>query len=79
MGDLKVVRQKYNLTQKDIADEFGISIRAVQNWEYRKNCPSNVYNIICKYYQLLERKKIMDEELLFYRNFEHNGGWDDLG
>ena len=36
---IKDIRQKYNMSQKDFADKFGVTYQAVSKWENGKNIP----------------------------------------
>ena len=42
----KFVRERYGLTQKDLSEKYGISLRTIQNWEYRRSCPRYIVNLI---------------------------------
>lgn len=41
MSNLKAMRQKYNLTQMNIAKAIGVSINTVAKWENNVSKPSN--------------------------------------
>ena len=36
---IKEIRKKNNLTQKDLADKYGVTYQAVSKWENGKNIP----------------------------------------
>ena len=40
MSNLKVMRQKYNLTQMNIAKAIGVSINTIAKWENNVSTPS---------------------------------------
>ncbi len=44
--DVKEVRSKLNLTQKDFADCLGISLRTLQNWEQHRRVPDRTASVL---------------------------------
>lgn len=48
MATTKYLRQMWGLTQQNIADTCGVSVRTVQNWEYRDCAPEAVVNLLIK-------------------------------
>ena len=36
---IKEIRKKYNLTQAEFAEKYGVTYQAVSNWEHGKNLP----------------------------------------
>lgn len=44
MSNLKAMRQKYNLTQMNIAKAIGVSINTIAKWENNVSTPSE-YNL----------------------------------
>lgn len=53
--DLKHIRALLKLSQADLADLLFISVRTVQNWEYRNCCPMSVYSLLWRYYFLTKQ------------------------
>lgn len=39
--DVKELRNKYNLTQQELADKCGVTLRTVQNWERGRTIPDS--------------------------------------
>lgn len=46
--DVKNLRVKLGLTQKELAEKLGVSSNTVQNWEYGKKIPATKYQILCE-------------------------------
>lgn len=71
--DVKKLRGIKGLTQQDLADKCGVSLRTVQNWEAGKKIPDSVILLL----QMLESK----DESISYNMFKNNnveiGGSDD--
>lgn len=42
---LRSIRQRYNMTQKEFAEELHVSLRTLQGWESR-SCPDYVLSLI---------------------------------
>ncbi len=41
INDIKKLRKKINLTQTELADECGVTLRTVQNWEKGETIPES--------------------------------------
>ena len=39
--DIKKIRKKLGLTQKQLAEMIGVDPKTIQNWEYGKNIPQS--------------------------------------
>lgn len=50
LADIKQIRERNNLTQKQLSELCGVTLRTVQNWEANKTVPE----AIMKYLQTLE-------------------------
>lgn len=50
LADIKQIRERNNLTQKQLSELCGVTLRTVQNWEANKMVPE----AIMKYLQTLE-------------------------
>ncbi len=48
MADVKKIRTKYNLTQQELADKCGVTLRTVQNWERGKTIPESALKLLQK-------------------------------
>lgn len=48
--ELRHIRALLKLSQSDLAKLLFVSVRTVQNWEYRKCCPMGVYSLLWRYY-----------------------------
>ena len=46
MADVKKIRTKYNLTQQELADKCGVTLRTVQNWERGKTIPESALKLL---------------------------------
>lgn len=46
MIDVKLIRRKYNLTQQELADKCGVTLRTVQNWERGRKIPESALNLL---------------------------------
>jgi transcriptional regulator with XRE-family HTH domain len=46
MLDVKKFREAHGLTQQDLADKCGVSLRTVQNWEKGKNIPESSLKLL---------------------------------
>lgn len=57
--DIKDLRQKLGVTQKELAKMVGVSENTVQNWEYGKKIPSTKHQILCA---LMEGKTLKTQE-----------------
>lgn len=44
--DIKKFREANNLTQKQLSDICGVTLRTVQNWEAGKNVPNNILRLL---------------------------------
>lgn len=49
-GSIASLRMERGLTQKEFAENFGIPLRTVQNWESRGCCPDYVLGLFYRYY-----------------------------
>ena len=45
--DIKYLRQKLGVTQKELAKMVGVSENTIQNWEYGRRIPSTKHQILC--------------------------------
>lgn len=54
--DIKKIRSEFGFTQKSFADEIGVSINTVQNWEAGKTIPNTKLKAI---EAIVEQKRIM--------------------
>lgn len=59
--NIKKFRERKNLTQKQLAEVCGVTLRTVQNWEAGKTIPDNIVKLI----QTLNGKDEMISQLLF--------------
>ena len=57
--DIKDLRQKLGVTQKELAKMVGVSENTVQNWGYGKKIPSTKHQILCA---LMEGKTLKTQE-----------------
>ena len=48
MDDVKKIRKRLNMTQKELAEKMGVNPRTVQNWENGKPIPESSLNLIRK-------------------------------
>ena len=46
MIDVKKFREAHGLTQQDLADKCGVSLRTVQNWEKGRNIPESSLKLL---------------------------------
>lgn len=46
MLDVKKFREAHGLTQQDLADRCGVSLRTVQNWEKGRNIPESSLKLL---------------------------------
>ena len=44
--DIKKFRERKNLTQKQLAEVCGVTLRTVQNWEAGKTIPDNIIKLL---------------------------------
>lgn len=44
--DIKKFRERKNLTQKQLAEVCGVTLRTVQNWEAGKTIPNNIVKLL---------------------------------
>lgn len=44
--DIKKFREANNLTQKQLSDICGVTLRTVQNWEAGRNIPNNIQRLL---------------------------------
>ncbi len=51
-GEIKGLREKANLSQKEFADAIGVSVSAVSSWENGRKVPDG---LACRYLDMLER------------------------
>lgn len=51
------IRKKYNITQKEFGETFGIPVATVKNWDARGTMPIYLYNAIEMYYKEKEQKE----------------------
>lgn len=49
MADTKYIREKLEMSQKEFAEFFGISLGTVKNWDSRNCMPTYVNNILLRY------------------------------
>ena len=69
---IKKLRKENNLTQKDLADKYGVTYQAVSKWETAKNIPDiAILKQMCEDYNLNldellegERKKKKSKKIL---------------
>lgn len=47
-NDIKKFREDNHLTQKELADKCGVTLRTVQNWEAGKTVPDNIIKLLQK-------------------------------
>lgn len=52
-------RKRHGLTQKELADKVGVSIRTIQNYELGANIPSRKLEV---FREILEQEKIEEEK-----------------
>lgn len=45
--DIKEIRKKLGLTQKELAQRLGVSEATIQNWEYGRTIPATKHQILC--------------------------------
>lgn len=45
-GNIKKFREQNNLTQKQLSEICGVTVRTVQNWEAGKTIPDNIVRLI---------------------------------
>ncbi|MBQ7031897.1 MAG: helix-turn-helix transcriptional regulator [Bacilli bacterium] len=65
---IKDIRQKYNMSQKDFADKFGVTYQAVSKWENGKNIPDiSILKEISEEYEIS-----LDDVLLNKKVNNHN-------
>lgn len=50
----KSLREKYQLTQRELSEIFSIPLRTVQSWDYKDNMPEYVWNMLSCYLSLLD-------------------------
>lgn len=57
-SELKILREKFNLTQQQVADAIGTNVSRVSDWENDKHKMSKAYvTIITSFFSDLEKKK----------------------
>lgn len=59
--NIKKIRERKNLTQKQLAEIRGVTLRTVQNWEAGKTIPDNIVKLL----QTLNGKDEMISQSLF--------------
>ena len=57
-------RKLLNMSQGEFAEFLGVSLRTVQNWDYRHTMPEVISNLLSKYYTMA-RMYVIDDEMLF--------------
>lgn len=72
---IKEVCNEYGLTMKELAEEFWIPLRTVQNWAYRGTCPLYVRMMIIdvleyRLFKTLANKNMNENKLSCYEFFE---------
>lgn len=58
--DTKEFRKKWGLTQKEFAKEFHLSVRTVENWDFRCCCPCYFLELCDRFLDL--RGRLYDEK-----------------
>lgn len=48
-------RKRYNFTQKQMSEKYGVPLRTVENWEMRQSCPLYVLTAFQRIEDLEER------------------------
>lgn len=64
MYSTHLFRKEFNLTQKQFAEKFNVSIGTVKNWDSRCNMPVYIHNM------LMEIWKIEEEYRAYQRRTE---------
>ncbi len=52
-ADVKLIRQKLNLTQEQFAHYFGVSVRTIQEWEQHRRTPNTMTRNFLKVIDLM--------------------------
>lgn len=64
------IRKRFDLTQKEISNIFGISTRTIENWDSRFCMPKYVYEMMSCTLRNLQ-KKYGDEQKLDYTFYNY--------
>lgn len=69
MSDLNIkdIRTKLGVTQKQLAEKIGVSVNTIQNWEYGGTIPKSKYPILSK---ILESEPHIEQQQFFGGNQE---------
>lgn len=59
-------RKVLNMSQGEFAEFLGVSLRTVQNWDYRHTMPEVISNLLSKYYVMARMYVIDEEKILKY-------------
>jgi transcriptional regulator with XRE-family HTH domain len=71
---LKLVRQKLNFTQREMANKIGISVRALQNYEANlRKISGNVIKNVCEYLGVNPKWLLTGEGEMFVKKQEETG------
>lgn len=44
--DVKALREKLNMTQQELADDIGVTVRTIQNWEDGRKVPAAMLKLL---------------------------------
>ena len=67
MNQIRDVRMKYGLTQKQVSDLTGVPFRSIQNWEGgQRKCPNYVTGMVVN---ILEQKFGTPDHQMFLEEF----------
>jgi transcriptional regulator with XRE-family HTH domain len=62
--NLIYLREKNNLTQKELADRLGVKIKTYQAWEERRGFPKPILLLkVCELFEVRDLISLLKEEL----------------
>lgn len=73
--NIKSIRAKLGLTQKQFAEKLGVTTNTVQNWEYGGTIPKAKHQILCS---LIEQSEATIKEQHFYGGDQYNQNGDNI-
>lgn len=73
--DIRAIRSKLGMTQKQLAEKLGVSPNTIQNWEYGGAIPKTRRQILCS---LIEQSKASIDEQSFHGGDQYNQHGDNI-